>query len=273
MKIGILSDIHANLEALQAALSDMKSAGVERVVCLGDIVGYNTNPADCIALLREAGALCIAGNHDRAVTRQIPTDGFSVRAIRAVAWTRRRLSAEDIAWLVGLPLKASLDDHLVVVHGALHVDAGCELVRLDSDERRRLTAQALMRHPSGARVCAFGHTHRLGIHEYRDGELWEHGTDDETSLRDGSVYLLNPGTVGEPRTAERRATYLVFDRARGTVGVRRVAYDEATAFAKTRQAGIEPRRLLSIPAPIRATLQDGLRRVGLYEMVRRVLNS
>ena len=277
MKIGILSDIHANLEALQATLSDMESAGVERIVCLGDIVGNNTNPAECIALLREAGALCIAGNHDRAVTRQIPTDGFSVRAIRAVAWTRKRLSAEDIAWLSGLPLKASLDGHLAIVHGALHVDAGCELVRLDSDERRRLTAQALMRHPSGARVCAFGHTHRLGIHEYRDGEVWEHGTDGsadgEVRLRDGSAYLLNPGTVGEPRTEERRATYLVFDTARRTVGVRRVAYDDATAFAKTRKAGIEPRRLLSIPAPIRSTLQDGLRRVGLYEMVRRVLNS
>ncbi|MBP2291673.1 metallophosphoesterase family protein [Azospirillum rugosum] len=272
MRIGILSDIHANLEALQAALADMGSAGVERIVCLGDIVGYNTDPSACIALLREGGALCIAGNHDRAVTRQIPTDGFSVGAIRAVAWTRKRLSAEEIAWLTALPLKAAVEDQLVVVHGALHVDEGCELVRLNSDDRLRQSAQALLEHPSGARVCAFGHTHRLGVYEYRAGELWTH-EGDEVGLRDGSVYLLNPGTVGEPRTAERRATYIVFDTVNRVVNVRRVPYDDATAFAKTRKAGIQPRRLLAIPAPIRSTLQEGLRRVGLYEMVRRVINS
>ncbi|MCW2243938.1 metallophosphoesterase family protein [Azospirillum canadense] len=272
MRLGILSDIHANVEALRAALADMESAGVERIVCLGDIVGYNTDPSACIALLREAGALCIAGNHDRAVTRQIPTDGFSVRAIRAVAWTRKRLSAEEIAWLAALPLKAAVDDQLVVVHGALHVDQGCELVRLNSDDRLRQSAQALLEHPSGARVCAFGHTHRLGVHEYRDGELWKHDRD-EVRLRDGSVYLLNPGTVGEPRTAERRATYIVFDTEQRMVSVRRVPYDDAAAFTKTRKAGIEPRRLLAIPAPIRSTLQEGLRRVGIYEMVRRVINS
>ena len=273
MKIGILSDIHANLEALQATLSDMESAGVERIICLGDIVGYNTNPAECIALLREAGALCIAGNHDRAVTRQIPTDGFSVRAIRAVAWTHKRLSAEDIAWLSALPLKTSVGEHLVAVHGALHVDRGCELVRLNSEDRLRRTVQSLLAHPSGARVCAYGHTHRLGIHEYRHGELREHDPGAEVVLRGGSCYLLNPGTVGEPRTEERRATYILFDTGQQTVAVRRVAYDDRLAFGKTRRAGIEPRRLLSIPAPLRSALQDGLRRVGLYEMVRRVINS
>lgn len=272
MRIGILSDIHANLEALRATLGDLERAGVDRIVCLGDIVGYNTDPSACIALLREAGALCIAGNHDRAVTRQIPTDGFSVRAIRAVSWTRKRLSAEEIAWLAALPLKAALDDQLVVVHGALHVDRGCELVRLDSDDRRLLTARALLEHPSGARVCAFGHTHRLGVVEVRDGALRAR-EGDEIRLCDGSVYLLNPGTVGEPRTAERRATCLVFDTVERVVSVRRVPYDADAAFAKTREAGIEPRRLLAIPAPVRSALQAGLRRVGVYETVRRVINS
>ncbi|MBK3774859.1 metallophosphoesterase [Azospirillum brasilense] len=273
MRIGILSDIHANREALEATLADMRGAGVERVVCLGDVVGYNTDPSPCIALLREAGAVCIAGNHDRAVTRQIPTDGFSVRAIRAIAWTRKRLPPEDVAWLSALPLKTSVGDQLVAVHGALHVDRGCELVRLNSDDRLRRTAQALLGHPSGARVCAYGHTHRLGIHEYRNGELSEHDPDSEVALRGGSCYLLNPGTVGEPRSEERRATWMLFDTGRRTVSVRRVAYDDRAAFDKTRRAGIEPRRLLSIPAPLRAALQGGLRRMGIYEMVRRVINS
>ena len=273
MRIGILSDIHANREALEATLSDMSSAGVERVVCLGDVVGYNTDPSPCIRLLREAGAVCVAGNHDRAVTRQIPTDGFSVRAIRAIAWTRKRLPPEDVAWLSALPLKTNVGEHLVAVHGALHVDRGCELVRLNSEDRMRRTAQALLVHPSGARVCAYGHTHRLGIHEYRNGELWEHDPGSEVPLRGGSCYLLNPGTVGEPRSEERRATWMLFDTGRRTVSVRRVAYDDRAAFDKTRRAGIEPRRLLSIPAPLRSALQGGLRRMGIYEMVRRVINS
>ena len=150
MRIGILSDIHANREALEATLADMRGVGVERIVCLGDVVGYNTDPSPCIAVLREAGAVCVAGNHDRAVTRQIPTDGFSVRAIRAIAWTRKRLPPEDVAWLSALPLKTNVGEHLVAVHGALHVDRGCELVRLNSDDRMRRTAQALLAHPSPA---------------------------------------------------------------------------------------------------------------------------
>ncbi|WP_448206166.1 metallophosphoesterase family protein [Azospirillum sp. sgz302134] len=272
MKIGILSDIHANLEALQAVLADMAEAGVDRIVCLGDTVGYNTDPAECVALLRKVGALCIAGNHDRAVTRQITTNGFSARAIRAVSWTRKRLPADVVDWLAGLPLKANVEDHLVVVHGALHPETGCELVRLDNDEARVLTARALMAHPSGARVCAYGHTHRPVIHEYRDGELRAH-EGDEVRLREGSHYLMNPGTVGEPRTAERRATYIVFDTVERVARFRRVAYDDSIPFEKTRRAGIKARRLLSIPAPIRSRLQEALQRIGLYDMVRRVLNA
>src|SRR4051812_9332739 len=106
MRLAILSDIHANLEALQAVLRDISVQSVDRVVCLGDIVGYNTNPAECVALLRELDPLCIAGNHDRAVSGQITTEGFSGTAARAVAWTRRQLSADIIDFLGGLPLRA-----------------------------------------------------------------------------------------------------------------------------------------------------------------------
>jgi predicted phosphodiesterase len=272
MKIAILSDVHANLEALQAILAALGAERVDQIVCLGDIVGYNTNPVECIALLRRAGALCIAGNHDRAVTRQTATDEFSDTAIRAISWTRKRLSPEAIAWLAGLPLKACVNDQLVAVHGALHVDKGCEIVRLDNEDQRRLSFEALRKHPSGARVCAFGHTHCLGIYEYRCGVIQTH-VGDEVAFRDGSYYLLNPGTVGEPRTAERRATCIIFDTTHRTVAVRRVAYDASVPFVKTQQAGLKPRRLTALPAPMRSIVRRGLRKVGLYEIVRRVVNS
>ena len=159
MRLGLISDIHANIEALEAIMADLDAAGVDRLVCLGDVVGYNTNAEECIALLRQRRPVWVAGNHDRGATGQLPESGFNSTAARALAWTRARLSAPATEVLRALPLKAVAGSDLVAVHGALHPDVGCELVRLNTDERRRLSFTALQSHPSGARVCAHGHTH------------------------------------------------------------------------------------------------------------------
>jgi diadenosine tetraphosphatase ApaH/serine/threonine PP2A family protein phosphatase len=211
--------------------------------------------------------VCVAGNHDRAVTGQITTEGFSRTAARAAAWTRERLPAETLDWLANLPLRAAVGDQLVAVHGAWHPQTGCESVRLDTDERRRLSFDALAAHPSGAKVCAFGHTHRLGIYELRDGTT-RSLADDELILRDDAYYLINPGTVGQPRTADRRATYLVFDTARRAVTARRVRYDAAAASRKTRQVGLLT-RFSFVPAPIRASLKRGASVLGLRRLAGR----
>src|SRR5689334_2156094 len=108
--IAIISDIHANLEALEAVLGEIRRERIDTIVCLGDIVGYNADPSGCISRLREAHALCIAGNHDRAVTGQIPTEGFNPLAARAVDWTRARLTPDELEWLAALPLKAVVQD-------------------------------------------------------------------------------------------------------------------------------------------------------------------
>jgi predicted phosphodiesterase len=251
--IAVISDIHANLEALEAVLGEIRRERIGTIVCLGDIVGYNADPAACIRLLRDAGAACIAGNHDRAVTGQITTEGFNPLAARAVEWTRTRLSPEELDWLTALPLKATIQHRLVVVHGALHPEEGCELVRLDTDGKRQLSFEALAAHPSGARICAFGHTHRPGIYEMRDGTMTKHGEESAT-IRDGSLYLVNPGSVGQPRTADRRASYIVLDLDTGTISLRRVRYDASQALAKTRKAGLAP-RFSRLPDPIRKPLR------------------
>src|SRR5262249_46986422 len=93
MKLAIISDVHANLEALTAVLADIETRSVDRIVCLGDIVGYNADPDECLALLRRHAVLCVAGNHDRAVAGQLGTEGFPHTAARAVRWTRHRLGA------------------------------------------------------------------------------------------------------------------------------------------------------------------------------------
>jgi predicted phosphodiesterase len=271
MRVAVLSDVHANLEALRATLRDVLAQDVDRIVCLGDVVGYNTDPAECIAALREHDPLWIAGNHDRAVTGQIGTEGFSDTACRAISWTRERLGADVVEFLAGLPLKASIPNHLVAVHGALHPETGCEIVRINSDERRRLSFEALVAHPSRARICAFGHTHRVEIFELRAG-LVRARTGDEVSLCDDAYYLINPGTVGEPRTGERRATYLVLDLGRRVLKVRRVAYDASRAFAKTRKAGLSA-PFSFLPIPVRNSLSRGARTLGVYDLVKRMVGS
>ncbi len=263
MKLAILSDIHANLEALQATLRQISDQAVDRILVLGDIAGCNSNPTECIALLRQLGPFCIAGNHDRAVCGQITTDGFSHAAVRAVAWTRRQLSADDLDFLAELPLQLTVQQHLVGVHGALHPDTGCELVRLDSDKKRWLSFGALVAHPSGARICAFGHTHRLGIFELRGGRVRAR-MGDEVFLRDDAYYLINPGTVGQPLIADRRATYLVLDSARQVVTIHRVEYDASIPLAKSRRAGLLP-RFSSLPLP--QPLKWAGRRLGMRPVI------
>ncbi|WP_376959909.1 metallophosphoesterase family protein [Azospirillum sp. A26] len=272
MKIALISDIHANLEALQATLDAIQAEGVKRIVCLGDIVGYNTDFAACIALLRQAGAVCIAGNHDRAVAGLIGTDGFSGPAARAVAWTGARLDEDSRAFLTALPLTADVDGALVAVHGALHPEMGKELVRLDDDGKRALSLRALAAHPSGARICAFGHTHRAGLWEWRDGAVQAVSLDEPAGaeLRVDGLYLLNPGTVGEPRGADARACFACYDTATRRVTLYRVSYARRAALAKTRRAGLAP-RFAAVPAPFRMKLIEILRLLGVYEWLKRAL--
>lgn len=251
MRLALISDIHANLEALQATLADIAAQRVDRIVCLGDIVGYNTKPAECLALIRDCHALCVAGNHDLAVCGRIATSDFSARAARAVAWTRDRLTERDIAFLRDLPLKATIDNRVVAVHGALHPEQGCESVRLDNDERRMQSFAALKAHPSGARICAFGHTHRAGVYELC-GDRATVRAESDAALRDDAYYLINPGTVGEPRSRDRRASYMVLDLTQQSAMHRHVRYDASLPFMATREAGLAPRLGL-------ATLTDKLR--------------
>ena len=265
MKIAVVSDIHANAPALVAVIDAIAAEKVDRIVCLGDVAGYNTEPGRCVSLLREAGALCVAGNHDRAAIGAIGTDGFSDQARRAVDWTRPRLEEATRAFLASLPLKRVVDGVLVAVHGALHPEAGCELVRLDDDGKRALSFDALAAHPSGARVCAFGHTHRAGVWE-RCGGVIRFLEGETIALRPDALYLVNPGSVGEPRGGDQRASFLVFDSQAASVRFRRVAYDRPSVLARTRAAGLmAPPRLAWLPAPLRSGLIRLLRQTGAYD--------
>jgi predicted phosphodiesterase len=257
VRLALISDVHANLEALTATFADMSGQSVDRIVCLGDIVGYNTKPAECIALLRDSSATCVAGNHDLAVCKRSAGKTLNTTAVRAVAWTRQRLTADDLAFLHRLPLKSNIDGKMLAVHGALHPEIGSETITLDSAERRMLSAKALMAHPSGARICAFGHTHRACVYEYRDGEEIFR-LERKIRLRDDAFYLINPGSVGEPRFNDHRASYMVLDLERRILTVRHVAYDASASAAAKRKAGLAP-RFGFVPETLRGAIAKGLR--------------
>lgn len=257
MRLALISDIHANLAALQAVLEDIAIAGADRIVCLGDIVGYNTQPAECVAALRRIDALCVAGNHDLAVCGRITSKTFNRAAARAVTWTQRSLGRDDLKFLSGLPLKAAIGKKMVAVHGALHPLTDCATVRLDSDELRLQSFHALMADPSGARICAFGHTHHAGIYEFRNGRALTLAAT-QAPLRGDAYYLINPGTVGRPRERDRRASYMIVDLAQQVVNLRRVGYDLSAPLAAAQRAGLAP-AMSFIPAPVRSYVAAGLR--------------
>jgi predicted phosphodiesterase len=224
VRLALISDIHANLGALAATLDDIARQSVDRIVCLGDIVGYNRDAAECIALVRQANCICVAGNHDLAVCGRITTEHFSKAAARAAEWTRGQLTQDDLDFLASLPVKTVIAGQLVAVHGALHPEENCESVRLDNDDNRLLSFIALMGHSSGARICAFGHTHRAVVYEWRyDRAIVRQERD--VQLDHDTFYLINPGTIGEPRAFDRRASYMVLDLARRNAVLQYVEYD------------------------------------------------
>lgn len=239
MKLALVSDIHANLEALRATLADIDTHAVDRIICLGDIVGYNANPSECIALLRRSDTIFVAGDHDLAASGRITTKTFNSAAARAIAWTRERLSKDELRFLAGLPLKARIANRILAAHGALHPEADCATLPLDSDERRIQSLHALAADPSGARIGLFGHTRQAGVFAFRHDALTAH-SQPQIDLRDDAYYLINPGAVGQPRGADSRASYMLLDLERRTIALRRVAYDISVPFAATREAGLAP---------------------------------
>jgi len=246
MRYAIVSDIHANLEALTAVLETIDAEGVDRIVALGDLVGYGANPNECLRIIRERAIECIAGNHDRAAVGLKDPTWFSDSAKRGIAWTREHLTAESAAFLAALPLFRLVDRRFLVVHGALHPRPNEDLY-LTSPRDVRRSLDALRSADAGIDLCFFGHTHRRVAHEWREGRV-ARVDGEEVGLKAGAYYLVNPGSVGQSRDEDPRAAFLMLDTDRATVRFHRVAYDVTASQRKAGEAGLlvaEPRRGMS----------------------------
>ena len=237
MRILVLSDLHANATALNAALAAAEGRW-QRVVCLGDVVGYGPDPNEVTSKIRELGAQTIRGNHDKAATGLMPTDDFNPVAKAAVDWTRSQLSPDNLKWLAELPHGPLHAGGIVLVHGAVQ----------DEDEYVFTPEQALEGLlDSATGVTFFGHTHHQGGFSYSNVSnslemlsLRPRSSESFAALRTetGTRYLLNPGSVGQPRDSDPRAGFAIADLEHGVVEFWRVPYDIAAVQSRMRAASL-----------------------------------
>jgi predicted phosphodiesterase len=231
MKYAIIADIHANLEAFQVVLQDIEKQKCTHVACLGDVVGYNANPKECLDTVRAMNIPCVKGNHDEFCSSEQPMEGFSPNAAEAGNWTRARLLEDDRRWLRELKF-LRLVSNFTIVHATL-----------DAPQRwgyvfDKLAAAASFTYQNTP-VCFFGHTH-VPVAFIRDSVV-RGGTYSKFKVEPGRKYFVNVGAVGQPRDGNPKAAYVIYDMDEGSIELRRLDYDIPSAQKKILEAGLPPR--------------------------------
>jgi diadenosine tetraphosphatase ApaH/serine/threonine PP2A family protein phosphatase len=233
MRIGILGDIHSNLEALTKVVEALRGERVDHWVQVGDIVGYGPDPRACLELVRNLGCTICMGNHDAAVVKLLDTDYFNAYARMAIDWTRAQMHTEDLEYLRGLPLVVEHHDY-TVVHGTLHMPELFGYVLTTVEARASIAQQR-------TRICFVGHSHVPGVYiePTKNADLRVlYDSELTTNIADASRVLANVGSVGQPRDEDPRAAYALYDTETGDLAIQRVAYDIQTTQAKIRRAGL-----------------------------------
>ncbi|MGZ8900136.1 MAG: metallophosphoesterase family protein [Limisphaerales bacterium] len=231
MRYAIIADIHANLEAFNTVLADAKAMNCTHYACLGDVVGYNANPKECLDMVRAMNMPVVKGNHDEYCSSETDLEGFNPHAQEAINWTRSQLTEEDRTWLRDLRyirLVASFS----IVHATL-----------DGPQRwgyvfDKLAAAASFTYQNTS-VCFFGHTH-VPVAFVRDSVV-RGGTYSKFKTEPGKKYFVNVGSVGQPRDGNPKASYVVYDLDESSIEIRRLDYDIGTTQRKILEAGLPPR--------------------------------
>jgi len=235
MRYLVLTDIHANLEALDACLAAAGTQGFDRALVLGDLVGYGPDPNAAIDRIAALDPLAIVrGNHDKVACGLDEADGFNPIAKLAARWTQDNLTRDHLDWLVALPEGPKIVDDLVeICHGSpLDEDA---YIFDEMDAMRALKA-------STRPLCLFGHTHwpvtfELAADTFQVVDHADSG-DCQLTLEPGAKYLVNPGAVGQPRDGDPRAAYAIVDVTRRCLELFRLAYPFEETQAKVVRAGL-----------------------------------
>lgn len=222
MRIALFGDIHANLEALNTVLEDAEQQGVTDWVCLGDVVGYNANPAECLEIVRGMDIPIVKGNHDEDASGTHSLESMNPIAAEALEWTRQNLSDDQREWLRKLRMVRQVQD-FTVVHSTLDQPQSWNYVTNKFDAMSNFNYQF-------TNLCFHGHTHvpRVFVRGARVKEVAAESVVIEENLK----YFINVGSVGQPRDGDWRACYAIYDLDTKTVTFRRLEYDIETTQDK-----------------------------------------
>lgn len=268
MKYAIISDIHANLQALTVVLEKCRAEGVEAYICVGDIVGYNANPAECLEMIRSLNLVAVVkGNHDEYASNDDDAmAGFNPHAKAAVLWTKSRLSEEQRAWLRNLHLKQTVrGGNMTIVHATLDSPESWGYIFDIYQAKDNFTYQF-------TQLCFCGHSHvpiafkrqpfssapgtipveeivdwkgrKASIENSKPGDSLD--PDPVIKLEKGAKYLINIGSVGQPRNRDPRASFAIYDSDKATVVRYRLEYDIEGAQKNIREAGLPERLALRL---------------------------
>ena len=235
MRYAIIADIHSNLTALQAVLDDINTQEkVDKIWCLGDIVGYGPEPHECIELLRTTDHICVAGNHDRAVVGKLDMTSFNTYAAEAVNWTAGKLSIGDITYLNNLP-ESIEDGDFLLVHGSPR-EPIMEYILSMSVARQNFDCFR-------TKYCLVGHTHVPQAYSLDEEDNFTATKFlPNIKLITGETRLIvNPGAAGQPRDGNPEASYAIYDNGTKIIQLRRVAYDIRQTQDRIMKSGLPPR--------------------------------
>ncbi|MDD2903656.1 MAG: metallophosphoesterase family protein [Syntrophales bacterium] len=237
MRLAIISDIHSNLEALESVLAQIRQESVDAVLNLGDLVGYNASPNECLELLLGQNFFNLAGNHDLALLEPERAESFNIIAHQALAWSREQIRPGFRKFLEALPLTQEFGDRFLACHGTP--------TSADTYIAYHFQGKRVFKHmakQTNLKVCFFGHTHRRALW-YRDirGTVGSREiTRPKVDLSREGHYLINPGSVGQPRDGNPEAAYAIFDLEEFSIHFKSVPYDVAGAQRRILEAGLSP---------------------------------
>lgn len=229
MIYGVIGDIHSNYDALTAVVHKLQEEHVDKVLCVGDIVGYAAEPAKCIDLIRELNCTAVAGNHDYAAVGKFPINYFHADARAAILWTIQQLSDEHIDYLKNLPLVTKLDS-ITLVHGSLNHPEFFDYILSAVDAQMSFD---LLKTP----ICFYGHTH-IPLALFLDKGNIYIDRENTLNINNREKVLINVGSVGQPRDWDLRASCAIYNTEENIVRIHRVKYNINDAVGKIYLAGL-----------------------------------
>jgi len=230
VRYGIFGDVHSNLQAMKAVLAALEPERIDRLICLGDLVGYGADPEPCLDRVRELDPYLVGGNHDWGVADRLSLTYFNPVARAAIEWTRAALPPEAVAWLGSLEITGMAGEHIALAHSTVHDPHLFEYLVTPYD------AYLSFRHLT-TDLAFVGHSHVPAT--FFDGNPVTPVYETEVELA-GRRAIANVGSVGQPRDGNPEAAFGVYDEETGRLSIQRIAYDVDAAAARIREVGLPP---------------------------------